>query len=108
MLEEMWRPRAELDMQSIFIFLAVECKNPEAAEKASAKIFGTIDMLKEFPDMGGSMLMETGGRLYRTMLVNPYVLYYTYTEDTLTIHRILHQRQDIDTYALIDFPAEPS
>ncbi len=103
MLEEEWSQRAELDIQSIVIFLAVECKNLQAARKAEEKILAAIDMLKEFPDMGGTLKDDSLKRSYRTMLVHPYVIYYTYDEKTLIIRRVLHQRQALDTYALVEF-----
>lgn len=43
---------------------------------------------------------------YRTAHVNPYTIYYRFDENTLTIHRVLHQRQDIDTFELVNFPME--
>lgn len=82
MLEEEWSQRAELDIQSIVIFLAVECKNLQAARKAEEKILAAIDMLKEFPDMGGTLKDDSLKRSYRTMLVHPYAIYYTYDEKT--------------------------
>ena len=43
------------------------------------------------------------GREYRTAQANPYTVYYRYDAATLTVYRILHQRQDIDTYTLAEF-----
>ncbi len=102
MLEDTWRPRAELDLQSIVIFLGVECRNKKAAIDARKKLDAAIELLREFPDMGGRIRLDSIEREYRTMPVDPYIIYYTYDDQTITVHRILHQRQDMCTYALVD------
>ncbi len=38
------------------------------------------------------------------MLASPYTVYYRCDDTALTVYRILHQRQDIDTYAFVDLP----
>ncbi|MFR7404973.1 MAG: hypothetical protein ACLUW6_10435 [Coriobacteriaceae bacterium] len=40
---------------------------------------------------------------YRTTLAGPYIIYYRYNATTLTVYRIMHQRQSIDTYSLIEY-----
>lgn len=99
-----WRPRAHLDRESIAIYLAMECGNPKAALKAIQKIDEAIDKIRQFPDMGGHLFMEgldTAG--YRTVQVNPYVIYYQFDSAEVTIFRVLHQRRNIDAAALISF-----
>lgn len=103
MLKVVWRPRARLDRESIGIFLSIEKQNARAAFKIDQKIEKAKKLLREFPDMGGSLRPDGLNREYRTMPVDPYTIYYTYDENELTIHRILHQRQDIDTYAFVEF-----
>ncbi len=105
MLDLAWRPRAHLDRESIAIYLGLECKNPRAALAAITRIDAAIDHVRAFPDAGGRFAME-GFRLkeYRTVLAGPYTVYYRFDDSTLTVYRILHQRRDIDTYALIDLP----
>ena len=39
----------------------------------------------------------------RTTLVGPYIIYYRYNATTLTVYRIMHQRQSIDTCSLIEY-----
>ncbi len=38
------------------------------------------------------------------MQANPYTVHYRCDDTTLTVYRILHQRQNIDTHALVDLP----
>ncbi len=67
-------------------------------------IDASIERVRQFPDSGGRFVMEgLHGREYRTAQANPYTVYYRYDDATLTVYRILHQRQDIDTYTLVDF-----
>ena len=40
---------------------------------------------------------------FRTTLAGPYIIYYRYNATTLTVYRIMHQRQSIDTYSLIEY-----
>lgn len=103
MLEYVLRPRAQLDLESIAIFLGVERKSPQAAQDAIAKIDKAIDLIRRFPDIGGRLRMDWLEREYRTVPADPYTVYYTYDAQRITIHRVLHQRQEIDTYTLVDF-----
>ena len=43
------------------------------------------------------------GEAYRWHLVGQYRIFYTHSAETLTVWRILHTRQDLDGYALIDW-----
>lgn len=104
MLELAWRPRAHLDRESIVLYLGYECQAPQSALAAMRAIDAAVERVRQFPDSGGRFAMEgLRGREYRTAQANPYTVYHRYDDATLTVYRILHQRQDIDTYALIDF-----
>lgn len=107
MLTLEWRPRAHLDRESIAIYLGLERNDPQAALSTIKSIDAALENTCEFPDSGGHFRM--GGisdKEYRTVHVNPYTVYYRYDHKTLTVYRILHQRQNIDTYALIDLPRD--
>lgn len=105
MLEVAWRPRAQLDRESIALYLGFEQGNPEAALSAIQSIDSVIDRLRRFPESGGRVLV---GRLehddYRKAHANPYTIYYRFNETSLTIYRIIHQRQDFDAYSLVGLP----
>lgn len=102
MLDIVWRPRAHLDRESIAIYLGVERNAPDAALNAMKSIDAALDTIRRFPDAGGHYHHDNLDREYRTTLANPYIIFYRFNEDTLTVYRILHQRQDIDTYTLVD------
>lgn len=105
MLELVWRPRAQLDRESIAIYLGVERQSPQAAASAMRRIDAAIEQVRLLPDTGGRLRIERLGHVeYRTALANPYTIYYRFDAESLTIYRILHQRQDIDVYSLIDLP----
>lgn len=95
-------PRAELDIESIQIFLAYERRRPQAAVGAIAKIYEAIELVREFPDMGGRVHRDELENEYRTIPADPYMIYYRYDASTLTVCRVIHQRQDIDVYTLVD------
>ena len=105
MLELAWRPRAHLDRESIAIYLGLECKNPQAALAAIQRIDAAIEHARSFPDAGGRFAIDgLHHREHRTVLASPYTVYYRCDDTALTVYRILHQRQDIDTYAFVDLP----
>ncbi|WP_165055827.1 MULTISPECIES: type II toxin-antitoxin system RelE/ParE family toxin [unclassified Adlercreutzia] len=103
MLDLAWRPRAHLDRESIAIFLAVERSSPQAALAAMQSIDAALDMARRFPDAGGHFHHDNLEHEYRTALANPYTVFYRFDESTLTVYRILHQRQDLDAYSLVEF-----
>ena len=105
MLNLVWRPRAHLDRESIAIYLGVERRSPQAALNAVKRIDNAVAHARAFPDSGGRVRMdELGHTEYRTVLARPYIVYYRFDDTTLTVYRVLHQRQNIDTYALVDLP----
>lgn len=102
MLALNWRPRAHLDRESIAIYVAMERGLPQVALETIERIDEAIKFAREFPDAGGRFRFDNLQSEYRTALANPYTVYYRYDETTLTVYRILHQQQDIDSYALVD------
>ena len=109
MLDLAWRPRAHLDRESIAIYLGVEKQAPQAAYDTLRRIDKAIDRVREFPDSGGHFTAEGLHRFeYRTVLSGPYIVFYRYDRTTLTVYRIVHQRQNIDAYTLVDIPRSPS
>lgn len=103
MLDLVWRPRAHLDRQSIAIYLAVECDAPQAALAAMNSIDAALDLARRFPDAGGHFHHDNLEREYRSVHAGAYTIYYRFDKAKLVVYRILHQRQDIDTYTLTEF-----
>ena len=97
-----FRPRAQLDLESIAIFLGVERKSPQAALDAIGKIEKAIDLARDLPDIGGHLRIDGLEHEYRTIPADPYMVYYRYDAEAITVYRVLHQRQGIDVYTLVD------
>lgn len=103
MLKLAWRPRAQLDRKSIAIFIGAERKAPDAALRTIQAIDAAIERVREFPESGRRYAAEGLDAEYRTIISGSYTVFYTYDADTLTVQRILHQRQNLDIYTLVDF-----
>ncbi len=97
-----WRPRANLDRQSIAIYLGVECGNPQAALRAIASIDEAIEQIRQFPQIGKRFKHERLANEYRMAQANPYTVFYRIDGSTIVVYRVLHQRQNIDEYGLVD------
>ena len=103
MLKLEYRPRAQLDKESIAIYLGQECGSPQAALSTIREIDKTIERVREFPDSGGHVRFDTLERFeYRTALAGKYTAYYRFDSAKLVIYRILHKRQNIDRYTLAE------
>lgn len=96
-----WRPRANLDRQSIAIYLGIECGQPQAALKAIQSIDAALEQVRRFPQLGRQFKHERLSHEYRVVTAHPYNIYYRYSEQTVTVYRILHQRQNIGDYELV-------
>ena len=97
-----FRPRASLDLEGIVVHISVELKSPQAAQSTAEAIFNTIDKLAEFPEIGRPFYDDDLKLDYRRMLVKRYWIYYTFTDEKLTLWRIFHATQDHDNYGFVD------
>ena len=88
MLDLAWRPRAQLDRESIDAIKGIDA---------------ALETVRTFPDAGGHFTDDHLEHEYRTTLAGPYIIYYRYNATTLTVYRIMHQRQSIDTYSLVEY-----
>ena len=101
-LKLQWRPRANLDRQSIAIYLGIECGNPEAALKAIATIDEAIEHIRLQPNLGKRFRHERLRNEYRMVQAHPYTIFCRADDCCVTIYRIMHQRQNISDYELIE------
>lgn len=103
MLAPLYRPRAAYDLESIVIYLGEVQKVPKSARKVYDSIVESIDHLCETPELGrpfaDKRLSHQG---YRSWLVSPYRIFYSFNSENLIVWRIIHTRQDIDDFAFID------
>ena len=104
MLALEYRPRAQVDLDSILLRIGVVQQRPEAALELMKSIDEAIGRARAFPN-SASPVRLAGNSLectYRKILVGSYAIYYRHDEDKLTVCRVLHTRQDIDIRTLAD------
>ena len=102
MLDIKLRPRAQLDLESTYIHVAVVLKSPHAADKLLERLYEAFERLAEFPDIGKNLEDSELSRPYRQFLCGSSWICYTHDENALTIWRIFHTSQDIDDYTYLD------
>lgn len=87
------RARDELDEVSAYLLAATG--DAKATEDFLGDIEAKILLICEFPTMFAlSRMPELAERGYRAALAGSYVILYTFTEDTVFVEHIFHQRQD--------------
>lgn len=93
----------QIDLESIAIYIGEVKGSFKAAKNVYTQIMDAVDLLCEMPDLGkqfGDSALEVRG--CRTYLVGNYRIFYTRDEETLMIWCIVHVRQDIDDYGLVE------
>ena len=93
----------QIDLESIAIYIGEVKGSFKAAKNVYAQIMDAVDLLCEMPDLGkqfGDSALEVRG--CRTYLLGNYRIFYTRDEETLMIWCIVHVRQDIDVYGLVE------
>ena len=103
MREILLRPRAQLDLESIYIHIAIELGAPQAARATVDALYDAFEHAAEMPTLGMIFSCDDLDREYRRSLVKNYWVYYTFDDAHITIWRIFHTRQDIDTQTLVSF-----
>lgn len=103
MLEVEIRPRAQLDLESIYIHIAVVLASPQTAADTVEAIYQAIERVADLPDLGAPFESGRLSRPYRRTLAKNHWVYYSTEGERLTIWRIFHTRQDVDDSTLIDY-----
>lgn len=105
MLALEWRPRAQLDRESIALYLGMGRSSPDTALKTIRSIDEAIDRAREFPDSGSTLRIDDlEHKEYRFVMAGKHLIYYRHDAKTLTVYRIIHQRRDIDAFTFVDLP----
>jgi len=87
---------AEEDLSEILNYIAAE--NLSAAVTLTDKIENDLTILSENPFMGRVPRDEEIKNLgYRYLIVQNYIIFYTIEDNTIFVHRILHQARDYKT-----------
>lgn len=97
-----WRPRALFDLQSIVVYLGYEKGSPQAAKHVHDGIVAAIERVRLFPEIGKKVAIEElRNEGYRQVPAGSYIVFYRYVDAAIVVYRVLHQRQDVDTYDLV-------
>ena len=85
-------PSASADLEGIWLHIAAD--NPDAARNQITRILTRADMLRDFPEMGldRSRLAPS----LRSIVEQPYVVFYYPRDYQIEIVRVFHGRQDIE------------
>ena len=103
MLDVAIRPRAQLDLESIYLHIAVALGSPQAAADIMEALYRAIERVAELPGLGEPFESERLERAYRRTLAKSYWIYYSVEDERLTVWRVFHTRQDIDDATLVEF-----
>jgi len=95
-----WTPEAEQDLLDIWTYLSLEA-TARVADQQLLRIDAGCRTLTRFPHLG--RLRTELGTDIRSILVQPYVVFYRLTSTAVGVLRVLHGRRDID-----DIFAKPS
>ena len=104
MREIRYRPRATFDLESIVVYLGEVQKSPASAQRIYQSVQEAIALLGDMPTLGKPFSDDSLDRKnYRSYLAGSYRVFYTFGEESLTVWRVVHTRQDIDDYAFVDW-----
>ena len=103
MREVLIRPRAQLDLESIFIHIALTPGVPKSAEGILDELYESFDRIADMPTLGMLFADDDLNREYRRILVKNYWVYYSFDDAQVIIWRVFHTRQDIATQTIVDF-----
>lgn len=85
-------PKAEEDLIEIWRFLAIE-RSDKFADQFVDKIYEKMSLLKKMPQLGQKR--EELKLELRSLLVKPYVVFYSQNAKVCKIIRVLHCSRDI-------------
>ena len=95
MYKIVYLPIAEGDILDAVEYIAYKLDNPSAAEMLLDELDKTVERIARFPY--SSELYRTDRPMrkeIRMVSVKNYVLYYTVTDETVEIQRLIHGRRD--------------
>ena len=84
-------PLAEADLAEIWAYIAED--SPKAATEFVEQVEAKLEPLLEFPGIGSARDKLAPG--LRALPYRNYVIYYTFTDDEVTIVRVVHGARDV-------------
>jgi len=88
-------PRADSDLDDIWLYLASESGSVDVANRVVDSITDQFFLLSRHPHMG--RLRDEFGAGSRTFTVGEYVIVYTVEDRDVLILRVVHGRRDIES-----------
>jgi toxin ParE1/3/4 len=88
-----WSPEAEQDLLAIWIHVAREA-SPDVADEQLRSVDRACEVLAEWPHSGRAR--DELFRGVRSIVVDPYVVFYRVGNSAIEIIRVLHGRRDVD------------
>jgi len=88
-------PQANFDLQNIIYYIASILYNPPAAERIQSKLLNSISILQYFPLIARPRISKNFYLPIRMLPVKNYLIFYSVFHYTVTIHRIVHSRQNL-------------
>jgi toxin ParE1/3/4 len=77
----------------VHIWRSINRESPRSANKVAADLRSKIEQLADIPEMG--VKREELGRSMRMIVVDSYLIFYTFEIDTVNIRRVLHGARDL-------------
>ena len=88
----LFSPKAYVDLDQIWRY-STETWGELKAEAYLRSIFETAERIKENPLLGRSRDDVRHG--YRSLVIGSHVMFYQFSQETVTVVRILHQRMGV-------------
>jgi toxin ParE1/3/4 len=88
-----WSPEVEQDLLAIWIHVAREA-SPDVADEQLRSVDRACEVLAEWPHSGRAR--DELFRGVRSIVVDPYVVFYRVGNSAIEIIRVLHGRRDVD------------
>ena len=87
-------PRAQIDLDETFDYINDVLKNPIAAKNTIARILESVDILKDFSDVGTKVFFDENFTGYRFITYKNYLSFYRSENTDIFIDRILYSGRD--------------
>ncbi|MDQ3654882.1 MAG: type II toxin-antitoxin system RelE/ParE family toxin [Chloroflexota bacterium] len=94
-------PEARSDIEQVLMY-SEEVWGVAQSDRYEQSLYESLGRIRAFPDHGRPSNALLGGA--RSVICEHHVIYYTYDDDTVTIHRILHERQHMTPGMLLPEP----
>ncbi len=86
-------PESCKDLDEIFDYILIDSQNN--AKNILEQIMNTISNLETFPLLGKRLVHKSLDYYhFRMLIVDPYIIFYRFIENTVYIYRILHGARD--------------